>query len=66
MISKPLVIRLKGTFEKEANEMLELFRDTKEESLRLAPLIIERELEQAAIQAVKIAAEAELSQLVQI
>lgn len=65
VISKPMVIRLKGVFEDEVNKMLEDIQSSSTNK-DLAPIILEREYEMAALQAVKIAAEAELSELLQI
>jgi len=63
VISKPMVIRLKGVFEDEVNQMLKDFEATSE-SKNLAPVHLEFEFELAALQAIKIAAEAELGELV--
>lgn len=53
MITKPIVLRLRGMFEAEALQMLRDFIDSNEDAKNSIKLI--RDLDQAAVEAVKIA-----------
>ena len=65
VITKPIVVRLRGMFAQECNQMIEDYLATQEANNK-APTYLVNEMDLAAVQAVKIAQESELAYLMEI
>jgi len=62
IIDKPLVIRIKGVFEKEVTEMMENFLASNENANQSIWMV--KELDKAALKAVRLASESEFEDLI--
>ena len=65
VITKPIVVRLRGMFAGECNQMIEDYLAT-DGAKSKAPTYLVKEMDMAALQAVKIAQESELAYLMEI